>query len=1844
MSTATSSSPGVHYSAVERKIPAWLKESTPAERARLRDWQQAPAWLATAVTQQPDIAKAWQEEHARHRQHQARVQTLFDQLPDLQSFARKVLADGIKDRFGLDLDVDRTYLIDARLINADSAVDGRQAVDRATRSLLHCALHNFDAKAAGKNGMDAPAALLKKSVMLDHRRYLGSVPIINAIDITAEAFADLCRTLNIGARYHDLVHAIYYPTATAERSADEVALDVYQTLGSAEVSAFRQSLHFARLKGDIDQGFHDAALAAPLDKPPTANASITFSTLTLWEAELTGILAVTWQTDGQQCLALYTPQDDDTPLKAFNSMDALTSELSDRLRANIGYLDKHIADRDKALVQKRLADRLTPFGWSIRGLHERVPDADAVLYPTHRPFKHAFQGMMAFQKAERHEMDVLYHAIPTEIVDRRTAQAHRELIFGRVLTGLNIAGFFVPGLGEAMLALCVTQLAFEVYDGIEAWENDERDTAYTYMVDVIENVAVMAALAAAAKAVRAKNTDQGAMTEGAEPVEPEVEEPEIERIPVETPSFIEELEDVEMPDGQVSLWKPDLATYRRNEVLPDHLQPDALGLRQHQGRLWLETQGERYVVEQASATAEYRVKHPQGPHRYGPPVRHNGAGAWLHVTDQPATWSGTALLRRIGHLSGRFDESTLHTILAITDTDEGVLRRALVENRRLPALLEDTMQRFELDNSIRQLPGSSARVAEFDRAYHAIAVAQLPGTEAILRVYPQLPPSIVDEVVRSASADERRMLDTGKVPLRLAQEIRVFQQQVRLTRAYEGLYLDAVRSWDADRLILHTLARLPQWPSSLVIELEQHGYLPAESMRIGNASAEPDVSILSTKAGYLVLDDTTANAPGQVHGSLYSALAVVLPAPIRQALVDTGVPSPLALKRLLQTPPLLARSKLREVLRMQPVRPGYRSPMRLADGRLGYPMGGASGAGQLIRRPTVLRIITQLGLPRHSSHSAGEILGILETRGLDAQQINECLQSLGRERNELTRYLDEWRDAALAGTGNAQEVDLLHDQLMQCWYDHAWRSENSEAPGLRLEHVSVDIFPTDLPSFLGERVTCLELIAPSCRRALSTQQRLRRLTRLLLQFPNLRSLEISTPAEGAADFRAPIGTLRSISDNVPKLEVLKLTNQHLMLTTADFDSLQAMQQLRQLTLDDNAISPFCTEEFGTLRLDYLSLEGMSLRHFPASLSSRRLNRIGEVSLRRNRIRSLPDFLIGNEQYTLPHTIIHLEGNEIFESQLLRILISHEGIPERIHFDRSSSLDAQMRRFSIPREQLHEATYGWVNAASSTAPPSPPVMAMRNRISSTLNTYWRDVELGSHSPLRLDNIALEHFPPRLPSFFNEHVRALSITRISSTVEQLEAFFQPFSSLQVLTCSYHAQPTQAIASTLLNLPQLRDLFLPEMGLVIDNEMLAIFGQLTTLRTLDLTRNRLGEITHVPAALSNLRRLDLSDMQISQWPGWVEHVLPLDLLDLSGNELTDLPDHVLNNPDTEAQVTSVRLVDNPLSPETLDRARRSSATQRRFTFAFSPPADAPPGGHLHLPRAIDAEDRPDLRRWLSGTQEQNEALRDAWQELKRVGDASHLQALVGRLQQAAPFRNGRTRAAFAERVRMVLIRAVVNEQDRALFDQAAQDALVQPDTGDQTCHDGVMRVFYDIESFIANQRLLADHADTESGLYQALKRLYRLERLGEIARDKAGARDQAEVYLAYRRGANEPLQLGVPRDDMLFEAVADVYHDELTRAIEQVLRDERGDGFLNYAMENQQWGRYLRSAHPDEFNAIEQAYQANVLDLPNHYPEETSIDDLASEYAALLHRMTEQERQLIRDLTLQASPDRS
>ncbi|WP_236179820.1 dermonecrotic toxin domain-containing protein [Pseudomonas mosselii] len=1824
MPPPSTTSSSAHYTAIERKIPAWLKQAPPDTHRAMRNWQQAPAWLTAAIRRLPEIAKAWQEEHARHREHQAQVQKLFEQLPDLQAYAAQRLTEAIKQRFGLDLDVHNTHLVDARLIDPTNTSDARMAVNQATRSLLQSALHNFDQYTAAEHGMNAPKALLKKSVILDHRRFMGTVPITNAVDIVAEDFADLCRTLDIGGKYHQLVHAIYYPAATTQLSADEAKLSVYQTLGQAEVSAFRQSLHFARLKGDISEPLYTAALAVPLDQPLSAASQVTFSYLYLWETQLTGIVLMTFQAKGHQAVALYNPEDSAEPLKEFTTLEALQADLRDRLQANISYLDKHIADRDKASTISRLKDRFTPITWSARGVLEGVPDPHATLYPVAEPFSHAFQGAMAFQKAQRHEKDALFNAIPTEIVDRRTAQAHRKMIAGRVLTALNIAGFFVPGLGEVMLAVCVTQLAHEVYEGIEAWKNDEREKAFTYMVDVIENVAIMAVLSAAAKATRTEVGETGAA----------LEEPEVEHIAVTTPSFIEELVEVELPDGSTRLWKKDLTPFAQDIAFPSQAKPDELGLYRQDGKIWLRLEGKAFSLKWNADRGTYSIEHPSKAGGYQPSLRHNGAGAWLQVTDQPLSWSGGALLRRIGHLNNHFDEPTLQRILAVSDTHEDVLRRVLAENQRLPALLEDTMQRFKLDETIRQLPDASTWPTEYSRAYARLPSNLAPGAETIQRVYPNLPVPVIAELERGASASERQMLGSGKIPIRLGEEIRVYLQHIRLARACEGLYLSGVPNWDSDRLILHTLERLPGWPAETKLQVLQRISWPAQSQSIGPQDTRPYQTITHAEAGYIVHDKSRPSAGLTAYADLYSAIYQALP----KAMTQLRVADRQALKHLVQALPLLPRSTLRTFLGMQPVLPGYRSPMRLADGRLGYPLSGGGPATQGITHQRLIDAVEATGLATHTGLSADQVLFSLANRGRTQLQTLEHLQVLLEQRNELQSRLADWSEAFSPVTEQAaQDYSRLRESIMQHWYDTALDESGEHTAELRITRVSLADVPLTLPDFFYRRIRSLSLVDLPSGSLAGWAQHERLLQRLLRLMPQIESLEISRPYNPRATPSLFLLAVPSIIERLPELQRLVLTNQNIALSENDLNQLAALRQLRYLNLSGNRLAQNNSPSFHQLSLDFLGLDNMQLTQWPIGIGSDALRRITHLSLRNNNLRSLPSFLL-NEADALPSpTVIALEDNPINETHLQRLLLNEWAGTAGITVDVSAALTDRLARIRDERQQMRDAIDGWAQASSSRNPLTPAALADRQRIQAAIGRFWEQQEQGQqYLRLQLEDVAVEHFPRRLPAFFEERVRALFLTRTSGAASEVAKLLSRFPNVTRLTIDTHQAATSSLASALAHLPQLNYLEMRNMGLEVDQAMLEAFAGLEHLTSLDLSGNRVGTIRQVPAQLSsNLQSLALTNMDLQAWPSWCDSLLPLELLDLSSNSITQLPEHILSNLGNSMPISSIALFDNPLPLETILRVRALSDSQHSYSFALDIPDnlmldDSSSEGsldHPHFP--LLGDDKPRLEDWMLGNDAQNEALRDCWDML----EGSDLLRLAGRLRNAAPYVDPNTQASFCERVRMMLVVAASNQDERPLMENIAAAALPDPETGSQTCHDGALQEFNNIELYLMGQRLIIEAGDTLQTLRRRLLQLFRVEQLEKLASQRSGPGDRVSVRLAYRRELAKELDLPLA-DSMRFRSAANLAPNELSQVLENVRKSELSDALVDYMLANTDWVARLRAEHADRFAEIETRFRQHVLELAN---KDHSLGEELSLQQRLQNDRDLEEQELLRELTI-------
>ena len=1846
-----------------------MTSAPPRTLAALRDSLTAFAWAEPSCLSMPDVVRQLQEAHARHRSHEQALAKVLAQLPSHDAFAEPLLTEALKERFGLDLDVRRSYLFHARRARVDQSfaaasrdplVERQKALKNATQTLLDAALQNFEHAETQVGGMDEDAR--HKAALYDHPPVEGLSVSRKPLAIAPEQFAALCRELDLGGKYQARIAAVFNPPSAPGQAPDAAAYNLRGLLKRAEQSAFSLHVHLAYMRNDISERFYRLLLEVADNKPVQLdNQPVACSFLQLWEVELTGIVAIGKARDDASAIepvAVYIPEDPVCPLKEYPSTLAFAQALRDRLlqEGAQALLQRCVPAREAQTLLARLEDHLRPVVWiEAMGWYDRRVDPQARLHLRERILSGGLLEQIVQQKLRVIRDDALFHAVPTAEQDQKSFDERLRYFENKVVQALNAAAFFVPVLGQVMLGVSVIQLSYEAYEGIEQWARGERDQALGYLLDVVENLALAAALAAAGASAG--------------------QTPANERIAVETPSFIEELKPVTLPDGQARLWQPDLAPFAHDMLLPGGLEPDEFGLYHYHGKTWLALEDKVYSVKAGPTPGQYRLEHPSKALAYEPSLRHNGAGAWQHELDQPLQWQGLTLFRRLGMHTSVFSDETAQCILRVSDTREAVLRRVLSENQRPPALLEDTLRRFRLDQDIeRSLPDGDAdsRMAAFDSRYRALPMNLPPDAAVITRVYPGLPAPITEELLRNAVAAELALLADGKIPARMAEEIRVYQQQVRLARAYEGLFLTSVSNPDTDRLVLHTLARFPGWSPDIRLEVRSgspHGPLIDS---VGPEEAMVRKVLSRVAKGYEAYDGEGHALHGR--DTLYAAVLHALPDAQRAALGFPGAWDGPALEQAVRQGALLPRKELRQILQMQPLRPGYRSPMRLANGRPGYPLSGRGAMPGFIVRDTLLDLIRLLELPDDAQGSAEAVLAVLEGAGLGRVQIHGRLLQLLDERQALETDLNAWGELSstlpLQSPRTASRERIL-EAIWRHWRQACLPELGQSLEPLRLEQVYLFDFPERLPAFWYARVEHLQLADISITTAPLRFDDVSALTEFVQRFAHLQALEISRARS--------VGSLQPLSSVIvglivrylPGLRELRLINQDIRLLGLNITLLRGLARLERLDLSGNTILHLTSMDLGGLRLRFLGLDRTGLDQWPTWLDDSALDAIDEISLRGNQIAVLPEHLLTRGTDSGHHTVISLQGNTLFPDQLMRIGLNNSVPGRRFSFnvDFPASVQAWLQDRANEHAQLRDVIERWAGASSSAAPLSEATTQARNRIGTAILECWRAHSEGrTFVPLRLEEIALEDFPP-VPAFFHPQVRNLTLVRLTSTPERLDAFLRNFTRLSSLSFIEHVHPMTALPPALLELPVLEMLTLHEQGLLVDQQVMTFLGRLPRLTSLDLEGNRFGEITSV-TGLRRLSRLYLNNTGLEAWPDWVDGLLPMEVLDLDHNQLTELPEHILANPRNDDAQTEISLRDNPLTRDTLYRAHVSEGYTRSYSFNLDLPEDiravrwrephdsdssldstvdssseddTNDPGHVHSPGFLPAGEAPDVQDWLLGTVDENEAHRALWQQLEHANDAADLLRLVGRLRQAAPYRSADTRIDFAARVWRVLESAAHGSEERQLFNGMAQEALLQPGTGDQTCHDGAWLVFNQIEIHVFTEQSLKDVPDGLRGqaLYRLTRRLYRLQELDDIAREQAGSRDQAEVRLAYRLRWAQELDLPLPPSSMLYRTVASIRPGELDAALARVQLGERGEPFMRYAGQRDFWLAYLHEAHAQRFAALEQAYQERVLAVPDRFPGQ-SVDELAGEYAALQRQYEAEQQALIRELTIQEGLD--
>ncbi|WP_053162225.1 NEL-type E3 ubiquitin ligase domain-containing protein [Pseudomonas sp. P1.8] len=1168
-----------HYEHVKNALPTWLAQATPRRIVDLKSARlDTFSWQKDVSDTQHQILKKLNENHWTE---QNAVDRMLSGLQDLQTFAEPLLRQALVQRYGVDVDVNETWLcLYAPAKTPWWVHDVKGGVKSLKKSLLDAALHNF----ANSETYTVDSEFISRP---DARGHFRVEPLRQKITITQ--FIALCRELDIGAQYQKHLNDCLKPKDGVAQSALQ-----FKVIRSQK-SALAVAAQMALAKKDISAQAYDVVLGMLYDSKDLQwnGKPVGYHTLWMMDAALTGIVVITaeLQTSGKPVpVIVYVPNDPEHPLKEYPSSLEFMAELTRQLRDTSGkasesyqqFFSQFVAHQQRGHFFAGLNDRLSTVKWqpvpsgsglpSWRETPVNKPGLQFALSKIEEDRQTRFTGnlwpYLYQQKLNKIFNDAREIAIPTEYADRMARWAwwdNLEKILSDILNAaLLVATPLLPGLGELMLAYTAYQLTSDVVEGIVDLAEGRWADAAEQTINVLQSVVQLGAFAGGAalgKVVQAKLSP-----------------------------FFEGLQPVHIPGGQRRLWNPDLAPYQRLQTaLPTDAKPDASGIYQHQGQRIVRLDDQHFVVDNDPVTGQHRIKHPQRPDAYAPRLKHNGHGAWVAETENPRLWQGPTLMRRLGHTTDAFNDVQLEQVRQISGTDEAELRRVHVDNAPPPPLLVDTLQRLDLT------------------AEHAAAELK-PETALLFLDFPELPGNIAEKILAGASVSERqRIAEQHHLSMRLKTQARELQFETQSVRAAQGLYHDALTNIDTERLVLGALRIHTDTFADLRIEIRED---TVDGVLRCSAGSE-DSSLLRI----LVRDEsaqyTVWGASNQrLHGAdnLFESVLHALNTDQRRALGYKPGDAEMFKEWIIAktAPP----SERRTVLARPPLRPiGERETMLLVRGA------GLSRDGQ-----TLHERIQDLH-PHFSEHEVDAFADALSAKGEPLKIIEQHEDDLDELRVILNRWEYQQPDSWGPGSRSFQDAGGLHisERLMDCFTRKNTELGNRADPDsysldLSRELLSIDLElwwkkRPDLKKFL-DKVTVLKL-----DNTLFSFQ----MTGLLKDFPNLHELS----AKGCELTRLPnqIG-------NLPRLQRLRLSDNKIVLDADDVEKLKQQTRLEVLRLDENPLGRLV--DIGHMpRLKVVGVRNTGLASWPKGTLKKSRPRGFLLDLRGNPLEQIPDVVPGS---------------------------------------------------------------------------------------------------------------------------------------------------------------------------------------------------------------------------------------------------------------------------------------------------------------------------------------------------------------------------------------------------------------------------------------------------------------------------------------------------------------------------------------------------------------------------------------------------------------------------------------
>ncbi|MBF8758000.1 dermonecrotic toxin domain-containing protein [Pseudomonas guariconensis] len=1175
-----------HHAQIVRTLPTWCK-ALPARRlpdllSRLRkDYLQADgtahAWYAKASAEDRQALNAAIDLRDSSRKA---LQDALKPLKGITDFCKPLL----EQRLGIDDPVDQAQYhfqpfkqvleVLTEPTATVAAQTGQARYERdpngkpRTLSLLEAALHNFES--ADEAG---PFSTLQRSKT-------DTSPITSPVaGLTAAGFVKICRDLDLGRQYQTHLESLYDGPASAwiqrlsiQASRDELCVQAW----------------IARLQNRVTVAGHAALMqmCESAASPCYGSHALKCWRISLFTTPLNEVLLIGPDQDDQTnpCM-VYIPGAPDAPLHEYASASQAASDLAKRmqdtalLRVMIGLAPHTLQGALSAKLYQALFVEKRLFGRKVR-LNKKAPRLlfERVALPDN-PWM-----TLHHNHVRRLKSDAASIAVPTADAQAKSRLKRLEHWLSVGLDVLNVAAMFVPLLNPIMMSIGAAQIMGSVFHGIEAWEDDDTAEALAQVESIAVNIASAAAIGAGLKALKASG-------------------------------FVDALQSIHHEGGE-RLWRPDLAAYQNPVNLPGDLSADAQGLYTLDGQHYVRIEGQAYALEQ-DAHGDWRLLHPSATDAYRPRLTHNSHGAWRLALEQPLDWSDIQLVRRLGHVTDGLEDADLIMAMAATGTDANVLRRVHIDGQRPPALLIDTLKRLRIDQETDDviIRVRHAQPLAAYKHYALPALPTLPGWPQDHVILAFEGPESVGNVTRYGAAqvpDEvqikitRTELEQGQLSQTVLSQMTPQAVTTLLsTNGADAQDVSALNDILADHLadqrgsVFESLykSRQPALSAATEVLAGQFGGLPVDALEAILDNASP-TEAQRLAAGRVPLRIAEEARRLQARARLDQALLGLNRANLANAdskrLADAlAVEQPDASPAERLEAAQADRDLAARLIGQQPIKPRWRSPMRLSDGRAGYPLSGRFRFSNLLRSG------------RDATHTHLQSL----YPGLNPEQIRALardmarhgdvagqIRVLGEQRTTLAESLQNWTD-----TGPQDEYD--NRRRFSRLLNRTWGRDGGQH--LHLDYLVLDTLPSLPVPFphiteLSMDSLHLQTIPEDFLQSFPNLQRLelannpqldtRALFQALRSAPGLRSLAITrTPiAQLDAAAREALGAMRH-------LHTLHISRAGLTLNAADMQLL-AQLPLQILQLDANAIdlTPNLAAHFSQMR----SLRELSLSNNP----------------------------------------------------------------------------------------------------------------------------------------------------------------------------------------------------------------------------------------------------------------------------------------------------------------------------------------------------------------------------------------------------------------------------------------------------------------------------------------------------------------------------------------------------------------------------------------------------------------------------------------------------------------------